>query len=215
VLVTRNDGTQYVQEVENDLGVGGKDKKGLQGRLQAQGVDGANIELFGSGEDKGGNFGKPPTSSAPASASMGAKGVKGRKKKGKKGTPGMHTVTPARVEPTPGLKLIIAKIKSEMKSRGSGGFIGLQRRFRIMDDDGSKSLDIGEFKKAMREFNMDLSEADLRTLFEYFDADGSGTIDFEEFVQVKTLFIYAIFYINPSLSMLYIKTLFIYTMDTY
>lgn len=74
-----------------------------------------------------------------------------------------------------------------MKSRGSGGFVGLQRRFRIMDDDGSKSLSLAEFKKALKEFKMDLSESDLRQLFDHFDQDGSGSIDFEEFVQVSNV----------------------------
>ena len=53
-------------------------------------------------------------------------------------------------------------------------YIGLQRRFKIIDDDGSKSLNMAEFKKALKEFKMDLSEADLRMLFEYFDTDQSG-----------------------------------------
>ena len=39
-----------------------------------------------------------------------------------------------------GLLAIIAQMKVELKSRGGTGFIALQRKFRIMDDDGSKSL---------------------------------------------------------------------------
>ncbi|KAJ1418465.1 hypothetical protein B484DRAFT_310203, partial [Ochromonadaceae sp. CCMP2298] len=74
-------------------------------------------------------------------------------------------------------------MKKELLARGGGGFHGLQRRFRIMDDDGSKTLSFGEFKKGLAEFNMSLSEPDLRSLFAHFDADDSGTIDFEEFVQ--------------------------------
>ncbi|KAJ1410906.1 hypothetical protein B484DRAFT_336222, partial [Ochromonadaceae sp. CCMP2298] len=161
------------------MGVG-KDQAALRARLQAQGVGATNIELYGAGEDNGQGVaakkGAPPTGAT--GGGTGSKRGKKSKGRGAKGVPA-HV----RVEPSPGLKLIIAKIKGEMKARGSGGFIGLQRRFRIMDDDGSKSLDVGEFKKALRELKMDLSEADLRALFEYFDADGSGFIDFEEFVQ--------------------------------
>ena len=35
----------------------------------------------------------------------------------------------------------------------------------------------------MKELALDLSDADLRFLFEYFDGDRSGSIDFEEFIQ--------------------------------
>ena len=53
-----------------------------------------------------------------------------------------------------------------------------------MDDDGSKSLNMAEFKKAMRECALDLSDGELRMLFQFFDKDGGGTIDFEEFMLV-------------------------------
>mmetsp|Transcript_6765 Transcript_6765/g.11360 ORF Transcript_6765/g.11360 Transcript_6765/m.11360 type:complete len:793 (-) Transcript_6765:183-2561(-) len=86
-------------------------------------------------------------------------------------------------DPDQGIQHLVATMKKEMKARGSTGFHGLRRRFQIMDDDGSKSLSMGEFKKALSEFNMALTEADLRKLFDFFDADEGGTIDFEEFVQ--------------------------------
>ena len=44
-----------------------------------------------------------------------------------------------------------------MRSCGSG-IIGLGRKFRIMDDDGSKSLNRAEFNKAMKECNLSLSD---------------------------------------------------------
>ena len=72
--------------------------------------------------------------------------------------------------------------KSQLASRGSKGFIGIQRKFRIMDDDNSGSLDIQEFEKAMKESGLQCTKAELERLFKYFDADGSGTIDFEEFL---------------------------------
>eukprot|EP01039_Chlorochromonas_danica_P002309 gene2309-2530_t len=64
-------------------------------------------------------------------------------------------------------------IKAELKSRGSAGFVGLQRRFKIMDDDGNRSLDLSEFKKAMKEMRIIVADSDMRMLFEHFDADGS------------------------------------------
>lgn len=39
------------------------------------------------------------------------------------------------------------KLKEEMKSFGLLGFIGLQRRFRSIDKDNTKSLSLADFKK--------------------------------------------------------------------
>ena len=55
-----------------------------------------------------------------------------------------------------GLLMVVKKLQTELKSRGARGIIGLGRKFKIMDDDGSKSLNMAEFKKAMKVsfFNM-------------------------------------------------------------
>jgi Ca2+-binding EF-hand superfamily protein len=84
---------------------------------------------------------------------------------------------------TPHLSKIIVELKSQLSSRGARGFIGLSRKFKIMDDDHSQSIDISEFKKAMRECALELPAQDLQSLFNFFDKDGSGCIDFEEFIQ--------------------------------
>jgi Ca2+-binding EF-hand superfamily protein len=47
---------------------------------------------------------------------------------------------------------LAGKLKDKLVSRGSRGFIGLQRQFKIMDDNNSKSLDKYEFTKAMNDF---------------------------------------------------------------
>ena len=41
----------------------------------------------------------------------------------------------------------------------SSGIIGLGRKFRIMDDDGSKSLNKAEFNKAMKECKLDVNDS--------------------------------------------------------
>ena len=85
-----------------------------------------------------------------------------------------------------GTAFVIKKLKSELQRRGGGssGLASLGRKFKIMDDDNSRSLDMGEFKKAMSEMSFaSLSAVEIRKLFEFFDADRSGTIDYEEFIQ--------------------------------
>ena len=52
-----------------------------------------------------------------------------------------------------------------------------------MDDDNSGTIDMQEFKKAIKDFRVDLNEQETRDVFQYFDRDSSGTIDYDEFVR--------------------------------
>eukprot|EP00210_Caulerpa_lentillifera_P001281 g1235.t1 len=49
-----------------------------------------------------------------------------------------------------------------------------------MDDNGSGSLDYGEFKKALSE--MGFNEGEYQALFRFFDRDCNGTISYDEFI---------------------------------
>jgi Ca2+-binding EF-hand superfamily protein len=53
-----------------------------------------------------------------------------------------------------------------------------------MDDDNSKSLDINEFKKAIRDFKVDIPEDFIDTIFKAFDLNRDGTIDYDEFLRI-------------------------------
>lgn len=61
--------------------------------------------------------------------------------------------------------------------------IGLQRIFKIMDDDGSLSLSLPEFIKAVKDFRMGISEDGVPILFDAFDVNRDGTINYDEFLQ--------------------------------
>ncbi len=70
-----------------------------------------------------------------------------------------------------------------MKQRGAGGVIGLAKKFKIMDDNSNGTLDINEFKKAMKECKIsDISDKAIAHLFRYFDKDDSGSINYDEFL---------------------------------
>ena len=84
--------------------------------------------------------------------------------------------------PSAGLQMIVNKVKSQLKKHGASGFVGLQRKFRIMDDNGDKTLDLGEFGKGMKELKMGLNDSEVRMLFTHFDGDGGGSISFDEFI---------------------------------
>jgi len=76
----------------------------------------------------------------------------------------------------------IEKLRLQCLSRGSSGIKGLGRTFRIMDDDGSKSIDFKEFKKGLRDYGVDIDPGEVQEMFAAFDKDGSGVIDFDEFL---------------------------------
>ena len=121
VLVTGKDGREYVQEIKNDLGIRAGDKADMIARLKTQGVDASNIALYGSGEDNqklSNTFTNNPRTSNTTKVNT----------SGNKQMNNLKTSS----EPTPGLKLIISKIKSEMKARGSGGFIGILNNLYFM-----------------------------------------------------------------------------------
>jgi Ca2+-binding EF-hand superfamily protein len=54
--------------------------------------------------------------------------------------------------------------------------------FRRMDDDGSRSLNMEEFSKGIRETGLELTADEEKALFDKFDIDGSGTINIDEFL---------------------------------
>jgi calcyphosin len=188
VLVTHSDGSQSVVTIENDLGLKANDIQGMMQRLRAQGVD--VIAISTSGDTESG----PEPPSGAGKKSIKRPGTAGNNRSSTSNNNNNNNnsnrlykseleAVSQSTEASPGIQMLINRIKQAMKQRGGNGFQGLQRRFRIMDDDNSGNLSLKEFKKALQEMNFDLSETDLRNLFSFFDRDRSGNIDFEEFVQ--------------------------------
>ncbi len=79
--------------------------------------------------------------------------------------------------------ILVERLRNKLVSRGGRGVIGLGRQIRIFDDDGSGTLDKYEFKKAIRDFNIDIEDRDVDGLFKVFDRDSNGRIDFDEFLR--------------------------------
>ena len=72
--------------------------------------------------------------------------------------------------------------KDKIKSRGARGTIGLQRVFKIMDDDNSKTLSLYEFIKACKDFRVGISEESIPIIFDAFDMNKDGTLNYDEFL---------------------------------
>lgn len=47
------------------------------------------------------------------------------------------------------MEMLINRFRAKLASRGARGIIGLQRTFKIMDDNNSKTLDQQEFTKGI------------------------------------------------------------------
>ncbi|VDP34206.1 unnamed protein product [Schistosoma margrebowiei] len=77
----------------------------------------------------------------------------------------------------------LEKLRCQCLLRGANGIYGFGKQFRIMDDDGSKSLSKEEFKKGCHDFGCNLTPEEVDVLFRMVDKDGSGTIIFDEFLR--------------------------------
>jgi Ca2+-binding EF-hand superfamily protein len=89
-------------------------------------------------------------------------------------------LTPSEDETDPDKLLNI--YREALKAHGALGIFGLQRKFKIIDDDNSKSISFDEFSKAISEAALKWSGAQKRLLFDRFDKDKNGTISFDEFL---------------------------------
>jgi Ca2+-binding EF-hand superfamily protein len=56
-------------------------------------------------------------------------------------------------------------VRQKIISRGARGINGIQRIFKIMDDNNSKSLDMDEFTKAMSDYRITSDPADVAKIF--------------------------------------------------
>ena len=77
---------------------------------------------------------------------------------------------------------MMALFRDRLKSRGARGIIGLQRTFKIMDDDNSRTLSQYEFTKACRDFKIGIADENMHVLFKAFDRNNDGVINFDEFL---------------------------------
>ena len=78
---------------------------------------------------------------------------------------------------------LLEKLRKKLLSRGGKGIIGLNRQFKIFDDNNSKTLQLEEFSNACKDFKIDLNSSEIKILFNAFDLDKSGSIDYQEFLR--------------------------------
>ena len=54
--------------------------------------------------------------------------------------------------------------------------------FEMFDKDGSGTISVSEIRKILRNFGNQVTESEVKDMIKDIDADGSGELDFEEFV---------------------------------
>jgi Ca2+-binding EF-hand superfamily protein len=73
--------------------------------------------------------------------------------------------------------------REKLASRGARGILGMQRVFKIMDDNRNGTLEIQEFWKAVCDFRISISGEECRKLFDLFDINGDGGVDYDELMR--------------------------------
>ena len=58
----------------------------------------------------------------------------------------------------------------------------MRKLFKTFDFNNNGSIEYNEFQKALKDFKLDLEEADIQTLFGCFDSDKNGVISIDEFM---------------------------------
>ena len=76
--------------------------------------------------------------------------------------------------------------KNYLKSQGPMHALSLARQFKIIDENGNKTIDFSEFCKGVKNAGLKVPPEALEELFQSFDYDNSGSISYDEFM-VKIL----------------------------
>lgn len=79
-------------------------------------------------------------------------------------------------------EILMANLRVTVAQHGARGIHGLARKFKIIDDDNSGTINFSEFTKFINEHAMHWTLAQVKAIFDHFDVDKSGGISFDEFL---------------------------------
>lgn len=69
------------------------------------------------------------------------------------------------------------------RTRSGNGLRGLKIMFRAIDRDRNNSIDPTEFKYAMRDYGLKITDDEVSAIVKYFDTNKDGKISFDEFIR--------------------------------
>lgn len=61
--------------------------------------------------------------------------------------------------------------------------MGIARCFRVMDNNLDKTISIVEFQQACKDFKIQLTADDINFIFNQFDRNKDGRLDYDEFLR--------------------------------
>ena len=77
---------------------------------------------------------------------------------------------------------LVGHLRYILFQRGPRGLMALKRTFMLLDENSDKKISFAEFEKMFKRYRLNLSEIEVNNLFNYFDKDKSGFIDYSEFL---------------------------------
>ena len=78
---------------------------------------------------------------------------------------------------------ILNLMKEKLNERGVQGICSIARNFRIIDENNSQTIDFNEFKQVCNMYNFGLDDPQLKIIFNNFDLENTGEIDYDEFIR--------------------------------
>lgn len=77
---------------------------------------------------------------------------------------------------------LIGHLRYILLQRGPRGIMSIKRTFMLIDENSDKRISFAEFEKMFKRYRFNLSQNGINNLFNYFDKDKSGFIDYSEFL---------------------------------
>ena len=78
---------------------------------------------------------------------------------------------------------LIGHLRYILFQRGPRGIMALKRTFMLLDENADKKISFTEFEKMFKRYRFNLSQIEINNLFNFFDKDKSGFIDYSEFLK--------------------------------
>ena len=77
---------------------------------------------------------------------------------------------------------ILTHLRNDLIQKGYIGILSMRRTFMLVDEKSSKKIPFDEFEKLFKKYKFNLSDVEIKNLFNFFDKNNTGFINYDEFV---------------------------------